>query len=166
MSLRTILLTVSDIVVGTSQEDRYSISLSEFSVYRSTFPTLALQLWKRRQLQKGLAPPATLQYFEIMSTENKRDENGDRLLCDAWRGARTPEFRKFKRDFKASADAMFLTERSSAKVFGVAKSNTHTRSRRSIPHTQITEVAHSLKTTHMGSTRLGPSYCNTVKFGV
>ena len=45
-----------------------------------------------------------------MSTENKRDENGDRLLCDAWRGARTPEFRKFKRDFKASADAMFLTE--------------------------------------------------------
>ena len=28
-----------------------------------------------------------------MSTENKRDENGDRLLCDAWRGARTPEFR-------------------------------------------------------------------------
>ena len=45
-----------------------------------------------------------------MSTENKRDENGDRLLCDPWRGARTPEFRKFKRDFKASADAMFLTE--------------------------------------------------------
>ena len=45
-----------------------------------------------------------------MSTENKRDENGDRLLCDAWRGARTPEFRKFKRDFKASADAMFLHE--------------------------------------------------------
>ena len=38
-----------------------------------------------------------------MSNDPKRDENGDRLFCDAWRGARTPEFRKFKRDFKASA---------------------------------------------------------------
>ena len=45
-----------------------------------------------------------------MSNDPKRDENGDRLFCDAWRGARTPEFRKFKRDFKASADAMFLHE--------------------------------------------------------
>ena len=43
-----------------------------------------------------------------MSNDPKHDENGDRLFCDAWRGARTPEFRKFKRDFKASADAMFL----------------------------------------------------------
>ena len=40
-----------------------------------------------------------------MSTENKQGEFSDRLLCDPWRGARTPEFRKFKRDFKASADA-------------------------------------------------------------
>ena len=45
-----------------------------------------------------------------MSNEPKQAENGDRLLCDPWRGARTPEFRKFKRDFKASADAMFLHE--------------------------------------------------------
>ena len=45
-----------------------------------------------------------------MSTENKQGEFSDRLLCDPWRGARTPEFRKFKRDFKASADAMFLSE--------------------------------------------------------
>ena len=35
-----------------------------------------------------------------MSNEPKQAENGDRLLCDPWRGARTPEFRKFKRDFK------------------------------------------------------------------
>ena len=45
-----------------------------------------------------------------MSNEPKQAENGDRLLCDPWRGARTPEFRKFKRDFKASADALFLHE--------------------------------------------------------
>ena len=44
-----------------------------------------------------------------MSSDPKQAEYGDRMLCDPWRGARTPEFRKFKRDLKASADAMFLT---------------------------------------------------------
>ena len=40
-----------------------------------------------------------------MSSDPKQAEYSDRMLCDPWRGARTPEFRKFKRDFKASADA-------------------------------------------------------------
>ena len=32
------------------------------------------------------------------------------MLCDPWHGARTPEFRKFKRNLKAVADALFLHE--------------------------------------------------------
>ena len=49
--------------------------------------------------------------------------------------------------------------------YSESRGATHTRSRRSIPQTQTTEVAHSLMTTHMGSTRLEPSYYNTAKFG-
>ena len=32
------------------------------------------------------------------------------MLCDPWHGARTPEFRTFKRNLKAVADALFLHE--------------------------------------------------------
>ena len=45
-----------------------------------------------------------------MSNDPKRDESGDRMLCDPWHGARTPEFRTFKRNLKAAADALFLHE--------------------------------------------------------
>lgn len=45
-----------------------------------------------------------------MSNDPKRDESGDRMLCDPWHGARTPEFRTFKRNLKAVADALFLHE--------------------------------------------------------
>ena len=39
------------------------------------------------------------------------DDRSRKLFTDsAWNGSRSPEFRKFKRDFKAGANALFLHE--------------------------------------------------------
>ena len=45
-----------------------------------------------------------------MLYDSKSDDYKDRLVCAAWNGSRTPGFRKFKRDFQAATDAVFLTE--------------------------------------------------------
>ena len=42
------------------------------------------------------------------STDDHYTSN--RLFCDPHNGSRSPQFMKFKRDFKTGADAMFLNE--------------------------------------------------------
>ena len=46
-----------------------------------------------------------------MASDRSNDSAPVKLFTDApWNGTRTPEFRKFKRDFKVGANGMFLHE--------------------------------------------------------
>jgi hypothetical protein len=45
-----------------------------------------------------------------MSSTHGNDSRGPRTYCDPWDGSRSAAFLKFKRDFKAGADAHFLSE--------------------------------------------------------
>ena len=48
--------------------------------------------------------------LKVMSNGRDDQPNQSSLFCDAWDGSRSPLFLKFKRDFEAGADAIFLHE--------------------------------------------------------